>query len=821
MARVMHIRRLLVLLWCAWMCMATIDVKIGLSPETGTIVTPFAEILTGQSTIDIIFQLPNIEEPEWYDYTDPCELTNLVIGLTKRMIISKTVDLSNAVTKLCHKFRHVKNTQTGLSEAYGMEMKRHHSVLEALRPRTRKTRSLGDDIRRFFGIANSDDQDELKHKVSRITKELFSHQGMLVNMTYAIKQQGEKIERLETAMSNYGAALNSTIALVNVIQNSLSSHVLLTNTHLELLQQVAGLSNIQHHMMSLHTSLLQQRATGMLALSKGELTPELISPTELQDVLNKLDEALNTAFPNMEHLQANVYDFYSTMHAVGYRDDDNIYVLVQVPLDFENQHFELYELTAFPLVVPDSEYATLVVPNKRHIAISYVLEAYFLLDTDYISRYCSGHELLRCEHLQLQRRVTTYPVCETAIVTGDSAQIEMYCQVLLIAIQSVVPEVWVLNSTHLHVSNPHALDFFLNCPNDRHLRFLSNLLQFTVQMPCFCQLTSENVATPTLFHEHCLDFNDKIPVVTQHSNDILVALANNFPQLADQNFTVTIPENAELQYPELVCDADSVSGLDAKQWFQLSYDQYENTLYGRITQQRLDMDTSRISWFLPSFSAYAVCFLITFIILIVLWLKFHSLASIVTVMTMVRPTAAATFTMSTPALVSLEILFVIVCICLIMSCVYRCYDLGKRIYRNTAATCCEQLTLDKPDNSKVLLYLGNLQTYVYLHLGDILTLPHEVRLLACDEPISLTMHRSCFNGFITLDKHKLILSAGDASFALPTAVAVPWHLQATVATLLRSPPIQVRLLVGREGVYQAFPIPCADANTVAIEEADT
>ena len=798
--------------FCVWILLHTsvyaIEIREGVNPESGTIVTPFKNILTGQSTVDVVFRIPNIEEPVWHEYPDPCSLTHHVLALLKRTRphIAANRKLEPALHKLCTTYTHVKNTQDQISEAYGMEILKYRSIMDALRPRKRSKRSLGHSIRRFFGIADSDEQDILKYKVETLTKAMFTQQGTLINMTFAVEQQGARVQTLENAIKSYGAALNSTITTVKQLESSLTMHIVTTNTHLKLLRQVAALSNAQHHVMALHTNLLQQRATGMLALSKGQLSPQLLSPHQLGEMMTHLDEALDYHYPNMKHLRINLYEFYTTAHAVGYRDHHGIYVMLKVPLDFQDQQFQTYQLDSFPISVPDMEHATMVVVDKPYIAVSHMHDAYFLLDAAYITTFCSGQETLRCSHLQLQRHITAFPVCETAILVGDPVDIEKYCNIVLFTLNQVTPEVFVINSTHLYVSNPTRLQFYLDCPNGRHLKPVSTLAQFTIQIPCFCQLTSTNVATPTLFHDHCITFTDTDLVVTQHTNDILTALQLQYDLSLHENSTLFVPEFATLKYPELVRTVNGKTGIDVKRWLDMSYDDYKLSLFGRITSTQDLLGSSRVAWFLPSFGISTILMFIIFVLLLVLWLRYNRLAGLLTVMGLVRSANAAPLYVSSTVLISFEIVLLVFCILLCIACCVRFSDSIRRIYRNTSVTCCESLSLYQPAKSTALLYLASAQTYVYLHLGQLIVLPHEISLENGDEPLSITLHRSCANGFVTLSNHNLKMHAGDSLFALPKAIAVPWHLQGTVDKILRQPSIQVRLMVGCEGVYQAFEI---------------
>ena len=790
-------------------------VQEGVHPESGIRVTKYKDILTGQSTIDIIFKLENLEEPEWLHYEDPCTLIDKVAGWLKSQMRSPSSlaeSVEEAMNKMCVSYRHVRQTQMGISQAYGLEIKKHVDILRAMRPRKRATRSIGRSIRRFFGIAGAKEQSELQMKVEAITRTLFTQHGTLVNLTYVVAQQNQRLDRLESAMDSYANALNSTIVLVNSMVDSINMNMVITNTRVKLLQQVIALGNSQHHVMSLHTNLLRQRAEGMMALARGQLSPYLVSPLELQRTLERLDGALDEQFPQMEHLKYNPYEFYSSTTAVGYRGSRNVYVLIKIPLDFADQQFAMYELEPFPVIVPNNEYATLITPEHKYVAVSNIHSAYFTLDRSYIDEYCTGHDVMRCAHLQLQRHIEKSPSCETALATANTTQMVELCPIVMISKEQLEPMVLEINDTFLFFVNPTNEKFYLDCPNSRHLKFLSSMTQFTTRVPCFCQIISLTVATPTVFHQHCLDFESEEPAVCGHENAILIALVAALAPRKEENATLVIPDQAEVKYPEISRKWGQKMVLDAKQLVGQTYDQYKYSLYGQITSNAEAISSARISWFMPSLGTVIAVICVVVLIIVALVFKYNKLASMFTVMNMVRGTDAAMMGVNTPLLISLEIVMIVFCVLLLIFFCTRYFQSIKRVYRNFVSCCCESLELYRPPAAKVLLYIGNLTSYVYLHVGQLHTIPHLVTLQTNGEEIELTLHRSCINGFVTLSAHNLTLCTGEFSFKLPSALSVPLYLQSTVDRLLRNHPIQVQLLVGQDGVYRTFTIPCRPAS---------
>ena len=782
----------------------------GLNPDLGIHITHYKDIMMGQSTIDVIFKLENIEELILQKYEDPCRLVHDVLHALPSAQIAyfrEAKQVKNTLRKICDTFVTMQATQVNIAEAYEISANRSSVILQALRPpRRRPKRSIGRSIRNFFGIADESDQTELQKKVKAITKELFTQNGQMVNMSFAIKQHSARLQYLENALDSFSQTLNETVSTVNLLVQSYASNVAVTNVRLRLLEQAITVGNTQHHLANLHAMMLRNRAEGMLSLAKGKLSPKLISPNDLLSMLRKLDTALEKTFPQMEHLRYNLYEFYTTAEVVGYRDDENIFVMLRIPLDFEDQGFSIYELQAFPVMAPGTNYSTLIKMDHPFVAINTKHNAYFSLEIDYVLQYCKGYETLRCQHLMFQHHIQRDPTCEISVLQMNITKIERDCDIVFVHNDQLQADVVEVNTTHLFVSNPREEEFYLRCHGQRHPEIITNNVQFTIVIPCFCQLTSKTVMTPTLFHDGCVTFDRQQTIVSHHRNVVFAALLNVKTWNALKNISFDIPAFAELLFPELVSTVGDIVAIDAKGLITQSYDEYEKTLFGR-TSKNLDILTdAKVSWFMPSFSTFISVVSMIIVIIIIVAFKYNKLASLMSILGLVKKSDALLLDTSSTLVVTFECFSIFLCLCTAIYCSIKYFAIARRIYRNITSPCCESIQLYKPPACNVLFYMGNATNYAYLHIGELIAPPHTMTLVNDYMPIEITFHRSMCSSFITLSKHGLILKTDEHTFALPTAIAVPIYLQNTVDQLVHHHPLTLQLLVGYDGIYRSFPL---------------
>ena len=239
---------------------------------------------------------------------------------------------------------------------------------------------------------------------------------------------------------------------------------------------------------------------------------------------------------------------------------------------------------------------------------------------------------------------------------------------------------------------------------------------------------------------------------------------------------------------------------------KMSYDEYEKTLFGRTTSNQNVLAESKISWYIPSFSSIISVVGMIVIVILVVAFKYNKLASLLSILGLVKKSDALLLDTSSTLGVTFECFSIFLCICTAVYCCIKYFAIVTRMYRNMTSPCCESLSLYKPPACNVLLYIANASHYAYLHVGELLAAPHDIHVLNAYSPLEITFHRAFWGSFITISKHELILKTSEHSFALPTAVAVPVYLRNTVDQIVHNPPMTISIAAGQDGIYRSFPL---------------
>ena len=98
-----------------------LEVRTGLHPELGVVVTKYKDAMMGQSTLEVLLRLDNVEEPEWTTGINPCA----IVGQINRMVVPqtqwqhlRTMNLTTELNKLCVSYQRLRHAQHKISLAY-------------------------------------------------------------------------------------------------------------------------------------------------------------------------------------------------------------------------------------------------------------------------------------------------------------------------------------------------------------------------------------------------------------------------------------------------------------------------------------------------------------------------------------------------------------------------------------------------------------------------------------------------------------------------------------------------------------------------------
>jgi hypothetical protein len=206
----------------------------------------------------------------------------------------------------------------------------------------RAKRNIYEDFLHLIDISSYSDTVQLKHKLDKINSNqlqlsqlLISNSGVLSKVT---RDMQNEINRMQQT-------LNVTITtLYDTIYRSFRREqlIILINA------QVAELrTKIYTHRIE-QVQNLNKMETGLIHLSHGKITPELISPADLERVVLVIDQKLQRERLNYKVVHVTSGQLYEQLVPVTYFTQNQIIIQLQVPITHDQSKFQVYKVVILP-----------------------------------------------------------------------------------------------------------------------------------------------------------------------------------------------------------------------------------------------------------------------------------------------------------------------------------------------------------------------------------------------------------------------------------------------------------------------------------------
>lgn len=204
-------------------------------------------------------------------------------------------------------------------------------------PRKRVKRGLLDDLYHLFGIATTEDKEEVQDQIRQAENE---QKHFLTRMHRQTTVMRNLLGEVRSQQSHLVHLVNLTLGMEKAVESLAKAgkhgHSLQYNTLQQIMQSIAV---VEEHLGNLYEI--------MHVLNKNELPPKLISRTELmmgmEEIQQSVQPNLSLAFNTDE-----VNFYYENPICTRVPTNNSIHVLVAVPLIKSNTLYQLHELIPFP-----------------------------------------------------------------------------------------------------------------------------------------------------------------------------------------------------------------------------------------------------------------------------------------------------------------------------------------------------------------------------------------------------------------------------------------------------------------------------------------
>ena len=201
-------------------------------------------------------------------------------------------------------------------------------------------------------------------------------------------------------------------------------------------------------------------------LSMHHLSTSTISPKNLQKLLIEVESKLPNNFELPRNSRKDIWYFYKTLTCVTYLEDNEIRIVLKVPLINTREEYEIYRIHNLPL--PMQREST----KQDDILLKYNLESEMLMvskdktEFSFLSentfQMCNSYHFQLCnpETAFYQTNLNTF--CVIALFRQNTHDIKTFCRQMVVLDQKLPMTKYLSNGIWIVVTNK-PLTFTLNC----------------------------------------------------------------------------------------------------------------------------------------------------------------------------------------------------------------------------------------------------------------------------------------------------------------------------------------------------------------------
>ena len=202
--------------------------------------------------------------------------------------------------------------------------------------------------------------DILEQNQQNLGDELMQQLEMIDKSNKQIGQNRAVINALSRELIQLSNTLNSVSDAVKELEFS-------KNFILAMLQVRNRLAMMRDGMNDLREDL-SKISEYMTSLTSHKVTPNLIPPTDLRDILNDVSKKLivNPKLSLPIHEDADIWSYYQFLKIDAFVDSDMLIIVLMLPLIDKDLEFDLYKAHSLPLLHPELKKLFTYVQGNMH-----------------------------------------------------------------------------------------------------------------------------------------------------------------------------------------------------------------------------------------------------------------------------------------------------------------------------------------------------------------------------------------------------------------------------------------------------------------------
>lgn len=427
---------------------------------------------------------------------------------------------------------------------------------------------IGNALNVLFGTVTTSDLETLKRNIGKL-EENEKQMIHIVQENFSVLKSS-KIEVMENRK-----ALNQIIVELSKFHKNINSIASALSDDITLLR-ITTTQRFRLDLLNAHIKTILDKVTMSLhemrhkidVLANQKLTPSIISPYQLTKVLNQISIRLPTSLKLPMQPEPNLWTYYHALTCITVINDQNLLVMIPIPLQVNAETYKLIEAHNLPLPMPEHDKPKRIMTAKYEIESSFIAidlenEKYSLLTTQEF-KTCLQAVLGFCDIKSPAYPLNFDKYCIIALYKGNANSVKSLCKTKVL-MNTQLPTAEYLVKGSWAVSTLKPLIFNVKCFDKRSYKITVQFPIEIINLPLGCAAYSDFLSlNPYYSEKSAIHMNLTTPVHVTYTN---------FPDLSLWNpLTSKIPSLEEINWPESLNDVKHIEMQPLVQRLLLSQD---------------------------------------------------------------------------------------------------------------------------------------------------------------------------------------------------------------------------------------------------------
>ena len=242
-------------------------------------------------------------------------------------------------------------------------------------------------------------------------------------------------------------------------------------------------------------------------LSMQHLSTNTISPKDLRELLIEVESKLPNNFELPRNPRKDMWYFYKTLTCITYLENNEIRIILKIPLINTRQEYDVYKIHNLPLPVHH------VVPNQTDILVKYSLETELLMVSKNRETFSllseSTFQMCNSYHFQFCNPVTAFyqtnvnKFCVIALFRQNVDDIKALCKQIVVLDQKLPTTKHLSFGIWIVVTNK-LLTFTINCQSHESMANDIKIMPpfGIIKLNNTCKASNKYLQLPAYFGKH-------------------------------------------------------------------------------------------------------------------------------------------------------------------------------------------------------------------------------------------------------------------------------------------------------------------------------